>query len=99
MSDEDRWKIAQSHMSGYIPLEPDPDAAVRDRASAAVGYRVDQHMTDARSELARNGGALAVLHSAVQRADVQMKQSESAVPELNRQAAILKQKLRSGGGQ
>ncbi len=97
MSDEARWKIAQSHMSGHLAgNEPDPGEFLRRGAAESVGYRMGQNSTDSRAELARNGGPESVITRAVQRAENQIRTSDAQAGELTRQAAILKAKLRGG---
>ena len=96
MKTDERWQNAMGHMSGHFS---DPGAGVRERAAESTGFKMGQDLQASRAELARNGGPETIVASAVKRADAQMQASEAGASELTRQAAILKQKLRSGGGQ
>jgi hypothetical protein len=92
----DKWRIAQSHMSGSISSEPDPGEFLRRGAAESVGFRMGQGMAESRAELARNGGPEGVITAVVKRVDRQMRDSEARTGELNRAADALRMKLRQG---
>jgi hypothetical protein len=103
MSDEARWKIAQSHMSGHLAgqqaaerSEPDPGEFLRKAAAESAGFRMGQNSTESRAELQRNGGPESVITNAIKRVDRQMRASDAEAASLTQQAAVLKAKLRAG---
>ncbi len=94
---DERWRIAQGHMSGHLAgNEPDPGESLRKAAGESVGYRMGQHMEQSRAELARNGGPESVITNAIKRVDRQMRASDAEAASLTQQAAVLKAKLRAG---
>jgi len=96
MSDE-RWRIAQGHMSGHFARSEDPADSLRKAAGEAAGYPMGVDLFDARRHIDTHGGPNAILRAAAERADAQMRQSAADCGTLTQQAAILKDKLRGGG--
>jgi hypothetical protein len=95
--DERVKKIALGHMAGNFPRsDDDPGEFLRRGAAESTGFRTDQGMTEARAELARNGGPESVIGNVIKKIDRQMRQSDAEAASLTQQAALLKDKLRRG---